>query len=150
MRISKKGLYALEAAIGLVKTFPKGPVRIHDIAAAEGIPEKFLELILLDLKNARFVESTRGAKGGYRLRHPPDKIFLGEIIRAIDGPLAPLGDAEALRELVRRDKKHSALYQVLLDVRNAAAGILDHTSLADLSRTPRRANPLSRGTRNAL
>lgn len=132
MRISKKGLYALEAVIMLARTYSDRPTKIHEIAASEGIPEKFLELILLALKNARLVESVRGVNGGYRLRRTPSKIFLGEIIRTIDGPLAPLGDAETLQTLVRRDKKHSALYQVLLDVRNAAAGILDHTSLADL------------------
>lgn len=133
MRISNKGLYALEAMIRLARNYEQ-PTRIHDIAVADGIPEKFLELILLDLKTGRLVESLRGAKGGYRLRRPPRQIFLGEIIRTIDGPLAPLGDAETLRRLVKRDRQHSALYQVLLDVRNAAAGILDHTSLADLCR----------------
>jgi Rrf2 family protein len=132
MRISKKGLYALEAMMRLAKTYSEQPTKIHDIAASEGIPEKFLELILLDLKNARLVESVRGINGGYRLRRPPSKIFLGEIIRMIDGPLAPLGDAETLETLVKMDERHSALYQILLDVRNAAAGILDHTSLADL------------------
>jgi Rrf2 family protein len=85
------------------------------------------------------VESLRGANGGYRLRRAPAKIFLGEIIRTVDGPLAPLGDAESLRRLVKNDRKHSSLYQVLLDVRNAAAGILDHTSLADLCRPHARA-----------
>ena len=132
MRISKRGLYALEALTMLAKKRSVGPTKIHEIAEAEGIPQKFLELILLNLKNARLVESVRGVNGGYRLKRPPSRIFLGEIIRIIDGPLAPLGDAETLRLLVKRDKKHSALYQVLLDVRNAAAGILDHTSLADL------------------
>ena len=134
MRISNKGLYALEAMINLARNFTCGPTKIHAIAVTEKIPEKFLELILLDLKTARLVESLRGASGGYRLRRAPEKIFLGEIIRTIDGPLAPLGDAESLRSLIRRDKKHSALYRILLDVRNAAAGILDHTSLADLCR----------------
>jgi len=133
MRISKKGLYGLEALTVLAKHYPERPVRIHDIAVSEGIPEKFLEAILLDLKIARLVESVRGAQGGYMLKREPTKIFLGEVIRTIDGPLAPMGDAEALRRLVKMDKKHSALYQVLLDVRNAAAGILDHTSLADLA-----------------
>jgi Rrf2 family protein len=136
MRISSKGLYALEAMIRLARNYPERPTRIHDIAVQEEIPEKFLELILLNLKAARLVESIRGANGGYRLRRPPNKIFLGEIIRIIDGPLAPMGDAESLRHLVKMDRKHSALYQVFLDVRNAAAGILDHTSLADLCRTP--------------
>jgi Rrf2 family protein len=137
MRISKKGLYALEAMIHLARNHPHPPTNIHDIAAEEDIPEKFLELILLDLKNARLVESLRGAHGGYRLKREPSQIFLGEIIRSIDGPLAPLGDAESLRRLVKRDKKHRGLYQVFLDVRNAAAGILDHTSLADLSGSDR-------------
>ena len=136
MRISNKGLYALEAMIRLARNYPERATKIHEIAVQEEIPEKFLELILLDLKTARLVESLRGAHGGYRLRRAPAKIFLGEIIRTIDGPLAPLGDAESLRRLVKKDRKHSGLYQVMLDVRNAAAGILDHTSLADLCRTP--------------
>jgi Rrf2 family protein len=135
MRISHKGLYALEGMINLAKHYPGRPTKIHDIASSESIPEKFLEAILVELKRARLVDSLRGAKGGYRLRRAPSKIFLGVIIRTIDGPLAPMGDAESLRSLVKRDKKHSALYQVLLDVRNAAAGILDHTSLADLCRS---------------
>ena len=132
MRISKKGLYALEAMIRLARNYPE-PTKIHNIAAAEDVPQKFLELILLDLKTARFVDSLRGAQGGYLLRRPPQNIFLGEIIRAIDGPLAPIADNESLKQLVKDDKKHSALYQVFLDVRNAAAGILDHTSLAQLA-----------------
>jgi len=137
MRISSKGLYALEAMLRLARNYPERPTKIHEIAVQDEIPEKFLELILLDLKAARLVESLRGANGGYRLKRAPGKIFLGEIIRTVDGPLAPLGDAETLRRLVKNDRKHSALYQVMLDVRNAAAGILDHTSLADLCRTPR-------------
>lgn len=133
MKISKKGLYALEALTALAKDYPQRPTKIHEIASSEGIPEKFLEAILHDLKLVRIVDSLRGAQGGYLLRRDPSKIFLGEVIRTIDGPLAPLGDAETLRGLVKMDKKHSALYQVLLDVRNSAAGILDHTSLADLA-----------------
>lgn len=132
MKISKKGLYALEAMIVLGKNYPKHVTRIHDIASAERIPEKFLELILVDLKRSGLVESERGAKGGYRLKRSPRRIYLGEIIRTIDGPLAPFGDAQSLRRLVARDKKHRALYQVFLDVRNAASRIVDHTTLADL------------------
>ncbi len=136
MRISKKGLYALEAMVALAKNYHGRPTKIHEIAVSDRIPEKFLEAILLDLKTARLVDSVRGACGGYLLRRAPSKLFLGEIIRTIDGPLAPMGDAKSLRDLVKRDKRHSALYQVLLDVRNAAAGILDHTSLADLAHSP--------------
>ena len=111
---------------------PEGTVKIREIAADEELPEKFLELILLELKHARIVESVRGAKGGYRLKRSPSKIFLGEIIRTIDGPLAPFEDAESLRRLVEHDKKHSALFRVFLAVRNAASDILDRTSLADI------------------
>jgi Rrf2 family protein len=133
MQVSQKGLYALKALMLLARQYPAEAVKIRSIAAEEELPEKFLELILLELKRARIVESVRGAKGGYRLKRPPSKIFLGEIIRTIDGPLAPFGDAETLRGLVERDAKHRALFRVLLAVRDAASGILDHTSVADIT-----------------
>jgi len=132
MKISQKGLYALKAMTMLARRFNDGAIRIRDIAYEEELPEKFLELILLELKNARMVESMRGAKGGYRLRRPPDQITLAEIIRLIDGALAPFGDAEQLRSLIETETNHRTLYQVFLDVRNAAARILENTSLADL------------------
>jgi Rrf2 family cysteine metabolism transcriptional repressor len=132
MKISQKGLYALQALMMLARHHHQGAIKIRDIAYEEALPEKFLELILLELKNARFVDSVRGAKGGYRLRREPSDIHLSEIIRLIDGPLAPFGDADQLRELIHRDLAHRILYQVFLDVRDAAARILDHTTLADL------------------
>jgi Rrf2 family protein len=132
MKISQKGLYALQAMMMLARHHNQGAIRIRDIAYEEGLPEKFLELILLELKNARMVESVRGAKGGYQLRREPSDIHLSEIIRLIDGPLAPFGDAEQLRSLIHRDEEHRALYQIFLDVRDAAARILEHRTLADL------------------
>jgi Rrf2 family protein len=137
MKISQKGLYALQAMMMLARHHHQGAIRIRDIAYEEALPEKFLELILLELKNARMVESARGAKGGYQLRREPAEIHLSEIIRLIDGPLAPFGDAEQLRELIDRDIPHRALYQVFLDVRDAAARILDNTTLADLIVDPK-------------
>ena len=134
MKISQKGLYALQSLMMLARHYEQGAIRIRDIAYEEELPEKFLELILLELKNARIVESARGAKGGYQLRRPPGDIRLSEIIRLIDGPLAPFGDAEQLRSLIDRDLDHRALYQVFLDVRNAAARILENTTLADILR----------------
>ncbi|HYK48987.1 MAG: transcriptional regulator [Acidobacteria bacterium] len=136
MKISQKGLYALQALMMLTRRYNQGAIRIRDIAYEESLPEKFLELILLELKNARIVESARGAKGGYQLRRPPDEIRLSEIIRLVDGPLAPFGDAEQLRGLITRDADHRALYQVFLDVRDAAAKILENTTLADLMTKP--------------
>ena len=107
-------------------------VKIRDIAMDSDLPEKFLELILLELKNARIVESVRGAKGGYRLRRAPAEIKLSEIIRLVDGPLAPFGDADQLRSLIVTDPDHRALYGVFLEVRDAAAKILESTTVADI------------------
>src|SRR5215475_7347695 len=132
MKISQKGLYTLQALTMLARCHRQGAIKIRDIAYQEVLPEKFLELILLELKNARMVESVRGAKGGYQLRRDPADIAMSEIIRLVDGPLAPFADAEQLRELIERDLEHRSLYKVFLDVRDAAARILDSTTLADL------------------
>ena len=134
MRISQKGLYALQALTVLARHYPDDVVKIRDIAQEEQLPEKFLEAILRDLKRARFVNSIRGAAGGYQLKRPPKQILLGDVIRSIDGPLAPFEDAESLRDRVKTDDKHRALFKVLLEVRDATARILDHRSLADLCR----------------
>jgi len=101
----------------LARRYPRAPSRSGKSPKTKKLPEKFLESILLELKHARIVESVRGAKGGYRLKRSPSKIFLGEIIRTTDGPLAPLGDAESLRRLVEHDKKHRLLFSVFLAVR---------------------------------
>jgi Rrf2 family protein len=136
MKISQKGLYALQAMMMLARHHSQGAIKIRDIAYEENLPEKFLELILLELKNARMVESVRGAKGGYALRRSPEEIHLSEIIRLIDGPLAPFADAEQLRTLIDKDHAHRALYQIFLDVRDAAARILENTTLADIVKEP--------------
>jgi Rrf2 family transcriptional regulator, cysteine metabolism repressor len=132
LKISQKGLYALQATMTLARRHLQGAIKIREIAADSHLPEKFLELILLEMKNARIVESVRGARGGYRLRREPNQIVLSEIIRLIDGPLAPLGDAEQLRTLIAKDSDHRALYEVFLAVRDAAAKILENTTIADL------------------
>lgn len=144
MRISRKTLYALQALTTLARNYGRGPVRMHDIASADDIPEKFLELVMLQLKNARFVQSTRGAKGGHLLRRAPAEIRLSDVIRLIEGPLAPYGDAPQLRNLVHEDSSHRALYQVFLDLRDATANILDNTTLADLI-----SNPVPSGSHSA-
>ncbi|MFZ0481481.1 MAG: Rrf2 family transcriptional regulator [Terriglobales bacterium] len=132
MKISQKGLYALEAVITLGHRYGTGTSKIREIAIENDLPEKFLELILLELKNARIVESVRGAKGGYQLRRAPGDIRLSEIIRLIDGPLAPFGDADQLRNLIAQNDDHRALYEVFLKVRDSAAKILESTTIADL------------------
>ncbi len=107
-------------------------VKIRDIAIDSDLPEKFLELILLELNNARIVENVWAAKGGYRLRRAPTEIELSEIIRLLDGPLAPFGDADQLRSLILTNPDHRALYGVSLEGRDAAANILESATVAGI------------------
>ena len=139
MKVSSRGLYALKALLHLAAAFDRGGVvKIHEIARVEEIPEKFLEAILVILKNGRLVVSQRGREGGYRLRRPPAEIVIGDVMRMVDGPLAPFGDVVELQRRVRTEPRHAGLFDLLLEVRNAAAAILDHTSLADLLERNRR------------
>jgi Rrf2 family cysteine metabolism transcriptional repressor len=133
MKLSRRGLYALKALLVLAEQTGTDVVKIQFISDREKIPQKFLESILVTLKNARIVESARGAMGGYRLKRSPDEIYLGEVVRLMDGPLAPFADAAELHRLsTEEDSAHQGLFGVLLDVRNAAARILDTTSLNDV------------------
>src|SRR2546428_1330389 len=120
MKISQKGLYALQALMMLARHYNQGAIRIRDVAYEEDLPEKFLELILLELKNARIVESVRGAPPPPPPPPPPPQTPLTATIRLLDGPLAPSGDAQQLRSLIHSDTEHRGLYQVFLDVRDAA------------------------------
>jgi Rrf2 family transcriptional regulator, cysteine metabolism repressor len=138
LKVSNRGLYALKALIHLAESYEGGLIKIHEIAEDESIPEKFLEGILVTLKNARLVTSQRGREGGYRLRRPPAEILVGEVMRIVDGPLAPFGDAVELAHRVKTEPRHAGLFDLFLDVRNAAAEILDHTSLGDLVSRNRR------------
>jgi Rrf2 family protein len=147
MKISRKGLYALEAMMTLARQYQHGTLKIWQIASDSDLPGKFLELILVELRNARFVESVRGTKGGYQLRRAPSEIRLSEIIRLIDGPLAPFGDADELRSLISRDADHRGLFQVFLDVRDAAANILENTTLADIVESSGSRSPATKKTR---
>src|SRR4029079_11439459 len=117
MKISQRGLYALKALLHTAEAHERGLVKIHEIAGDEDIPEKFLEGILVTLKNARLVASERGRQGGYRLRRPPQEIVVGEVVRLIDGPLAPLGDVVELQRRVRTEPRHAGLFDLLLEVR---------------------------------
>src|SRR5450432_4384358 len=88
--LSRKARYALKALYVLAADDARGPVLIADLAEGEKIPRKFLEAILLELKNAGILKSKKGKGGGYALARPADQIMIGEIIRVIDGPLAPI------------------------------------------------------------
>jgi len=139
MKVSRRGLYALKALVHLAEVYERGGLAAaRCIAEDESIPEKFLEGILLALKNARIVASERGREGGYRLRRPPREIQIGDVVRLIDGPLAPFGDVVELQRLVKTEPRHPGLFDLFLEVRNAASKIIDRTTLDDLVERNRR------------
>ena len=138
MRLSKRGEYGLRAMINLADTAEAGKpnplVQIKDISERENIPVKFLEQILLALKNAGLLQSKMGFGGGYYLARPAAEINLGQIVRVLDGPLAPIRCVSqmAYEPCDCPDEQTCGLRMVMGDVRNAIAAILDNTSLADV------------------
>lgn len=134
--LSKRAKYGLKALLALAESGHR-PQRIADIAEREAIPKKFLELILLDLRNAGLLRSKKGAGGGYALARPADLVYLGEVVRLLDGPLAPLPcvSMTAYRRCDEcADERTCGIRLVMKEVRDAIAGILDRTSLADVLR----------------
>jgi Rrf2 family protein len=145
MRLSKRGEYGLRAMIDLATwESHSGAVQIKDIAERENIPAKFLEQILLTLKNAGLLNSKMGVGGGYYLARPADQINLGQIVRVLDGPLAPIHCVSqmAYEPCGCPDEETCGLRLVMLDVRNAIADILDQTTLADVARRIETVHPL--------
>ncbi|MGA2446679.1 MAG: Rrf2 family transcriptional regulator [Opitutaceae bacterium] len=136
MKLSKKGEYALRALIdlGIAAEVGRSLVQVTELAANEQLPIKFLEQIMQLLKEAGLVESQRGKFGGYRLALPAGKITVGQVVRLIDGPLAPIGcvSQTAYEKCSCPDETHCGLRMLMLDVRNAITSILDRYSLADV------------------
>ncbi len=132
MKLSKRGEYGLKALIDLAANGSDDVIHIRELAEREQIPAKFLEQILLALKNAGLLQSRRGAQGGYYLARPPEDITLGQIVRILDGPLAPIRCVSqmAYERCECEDQNTCGLRLVMLDVRNAIADILDDTTLA--------------------
>ena len=129
MRVSAKVDYALRACLELAAS-PPGPVKGERIATAQSIPPKFLENILLDLRQAGVVASRRGVEGGYWLARPAEEISVADVIRAVEGPIASVR-GERL-ENVAYEGSAVALRETWLDLRAAMRGVLEETSLADL------------------
>jgi Rrf2 family protein len=126
MNISVKGEYALQAILDLVSQPPGEPVRIADIARRQKIPQKFLELILAGLKQAEFVESRRGAEGGYLLARSAESLTVGEVLRSIDGPRQ--GQSRPRR------KAETPFTDMWRQVDCAVSGVIDKTTFAELLR----------------
>jgi Rrf2 family protein len=135
MKLSKRGEYGLRAMVDLASQPPATVVPAKDIALREQIPVKFLEQILLTLRNAGLLHSRMGLGGGYSLARPADQITLGQIVRILDGPLAPIRCVSqmAYEPCACPDEKTCGLRLVMSDVRNAISSILDRTTLADVA-----------------
>lgn len=136
MKLSRRGEYALRSLINLgIATEAGRPlIQVSELAENEQLPLKFLEQIMQTLKREGFVRSERGKMGGYRLAKPAREIPIGSVVRAIDGPLAPIGcvSMTAYARCTCPDETHCGLRMLMLDVRNAIAGILDRYTLADV------------------
>jgi len=136
MRFSKKSEYGLRALIELTRSYGRDPLPRHQIAERQHIPIVFLEQILLALKHAGLLASTRGAQGGYALIKPPSKVTLGQVIRTLDGPLAPISCVsktayQKCQDCPYAKKAYCPLQNAMGEVRNAIADILDNYSLED-------------------
>ena len=138
MRLSKRGEYGLRAMIILAHAYNESPdtmVQIKEISEQEKIPTKYLEQILLALKNAGMLQSRMGIGGGYYLARQSQDISLGQIIRTLDGPLAPIRCVShmAYEPCGCPDEETCGLRMVMGDVRDAVAKILDNTTLEDVT-----------------
>ena len=136
MKLSKRGEYALRALIdfGIAYELGRPLLKIGELVEKERLPVKFLEQILTQLRGAGYIETKRGKAGGYFLAKPPKEISLGQVIRLIDGPLAPIScvSVTAYEPCTCPDEAHCGLRMLMLDVRNAIARILDRYVLGDV------------------
>ena len=133
--LTNKGKYGLKAMVHLAGMAVGQPALVADIAATNAIPKKFLDAILGELRTAGFVHSKKGRGGGYVLARPATEIMVGQIIRALDGPLAPIGCAS--RAFYRRcedcpEDRPCSVRLVMVQVRDAMAAVLDSRSLAEM------------------
>jgi Rrf2 family protein len=133
--LTNKGKYGLKALLHLAGLRAGELALVSDIAMAENVPKKFLDAILGELRNAGFVVSKKGKGGGYCLARPPHEIVLGQVIRVLDGPLAPIACASRTRYRRCQDctsEERCGVRLMMLDVRNAIAAILDERTLAHM------------------
>ena len=133
--LTKKGKYGLKAIVHLAKLQRGQSALVADIAEANNIPKKFLDAILGELRNAGYLHSKKGKGGGYMLAKPAEDICIGDVIRVLDGPLAPIQCAS--RTAYRPcddcpDERHCAVRLIMLDVREAISGVLDNYTLAQM------------------
>ncbi len=144
MRLSTKGEYASRAMLELAVHYENHPLHIRDISRAQNIPQRFLEQILLQLKRAGYLRSRKGPDGGYYLARPPADINVAEVIRVMDGPLAPIDCVSVTAHEVCPHEKTCSLKWLWKEVRDAVAEILERTTFADLVKWTPSGKPTAR------
>ena len=134
MKLSTRGEYALRALLVLGLNYGSEVVRIQSISEQQNIPKRFLEQILNDLKDLGIVESRRGIAGGYRLRRPPEQISLAEVIRFLEGPLAPVScvSQTSYARCSCPDEAKCGIRSVMKEVRDSIVKILEQVNIAQL------------------
>ena len=133
VKLSTKSEYACLALIALTEHYRSGYMRIIDISKQQHIPKKYLEQILLSLKGARYVKSKLGPEGGYALARPPETISLAEIIRLMDGALAPSLSVSEYFYKSTPIERHTKLHSLLSEIRNYISEKLENTNFTDLT-----------------
>lgn len=132
MRLSRKGEYACLAILDLAEHFGKGNIKSADIGKRKGIPKSYLEQILLILQRNRYVKSSRGAEGGHQLTRPPDEINVAEIVRLIDGPLAPVESVSEYFYEHTPIEKSEGFMVLFKEIRDFISDKLENTKFSDL------------------
>ncbi|MBE0460521.1 MAG: Rrf2 family transcriptional regulator [Candidatus Aminicenantes bacterium] len=133
MKLSTRGEYASRAMLELSLHYPNELLHIREISEAQDIPERFLEQILLLLKRAGYLRSKKGPNGGYYLAKAPSEISVAEVIRVMDGPLAPIDCVSVTAHEFCPREKYCGLKWLWKDVRDAIAKILEGTTFEDLA-----------------
>ena len=136
MQLSMRTDYALRALFTLVEHHGGNPIPIGELARRNDVPKRFLEHIMLDLKERGWVESTAGKRGGYLLKKNPAKITMGEVVRHFDGYLAPIACVSVTDYKRCSQESVCRFRRVLLEARNLVAQLMDRTTLSDVMKGP--------------
>jgi Rrf2 family protein len=132
MKLSRKSDYALRALFTLVGHYGQGPVSIRELALRNDVPKRFLEHIMLELKEKGWVRSVPGRDGGYELGQPPERITMGQVVRHFDGILAPIACVSTTHYQPCSQEPVCRFRRVLLEIRNFTARLMDRATLAEV------------------
>lgn len=133
MKLSTKGRYGLRAMVDIAQQQQGGPVAIHTIARRQNLSSRYLEQLLIPLKQAGLVKSLRGAQGGYVLGKSPEKISVGDIIRVLEGPIAPVDCVNEINPDECRRAEYCVTRKVWIRLRDTINEVLDSYTLEDLA-----------------